>query len=539
MTNLDINWSDPVQIEKNDDVLFQREWLIPKLYLTQFFVYWKVNRDTLKNKGYTVTKRVDNWILTETKHDPSLFKHPQTPTNSVDEPLPIYEVTHKSGLRPWQIDGVSKVVSAIKKWGCAVDGSDLGVGKTYTACGVARELNMDIMVVCPKAVKESWRRVIKNHFKMMGKCVGIVNYETLRVGKTDNIYASFVKNRKTNRKEFIWKIPKNTLIIWDESQKLKNSKTKNSETCIAALKAGYKMLFCSATMATNPLELKTIGQCIKLFKNSKDYYAWAYQHGVIRGRFGLEFTGNVQSLKKLNRDIFINRGVRLSRDNIPNFPESQITAECYEMDKEDADKINDAHDEMRTELLKIEKLSKKEKNVSELTAILRSRQKIEMLKVPLFIEMIEDGVETGMSVVVFCNFTETIHALSKRLNTDCIVNGEVSEKNRQQNIDNFQTDVSRIILVNISAGGAGLSLHDLTGQHPRLALISPSYSAINMRQSTGRVWRDSAKTKSLQKIVFVANTIEERVCQMVNQKLSNLDLLNDGDLNYESKINKI
>ncbi len=51
-----------------------------------------------------------------------------------------------------------------------------------------------------------------------------------------------------------------------------------------------------------------------------------------------------------------------------------------------------------------------------------------------------------------------------------------------------------------------------------------------MRQSTGGVWRDSAKSKSIQKIVFVANTVEEKVCESVKRKLDNMDLLNDGDL---------
>jgi superfamily II DNA or RNA helicase len=152
------------------------------------------------------------------------------------------------------------------------------------------------------------------------------------------------------------------------------------------------------------------------------------------------------------------------------------------------------------------------------------------LKVPLFVDMVKDGIEAGMSVVVFCNFTETINALSKRLDTPCIVNGTVKDSLRQKYIDAFQTDRIRVILVGIAAGSSGLSLQDLTGKYPRLAIISPSYSAVMMRQATGRVWRDASKTKSIQKIVFVANTVEEKVCDNVNRKLANLDLLNDGDL---------
>jgi len=540
MINLDIRWSDPIQVEKGGEVTFVREWKIPAQYLNQFFVYWKINKLSLKDKGYGVTKRDNDWVLTETKDNPTLFKEKALKKEKLDEPLPLYEVKQQDGLRPWQVGAVGKVVSSLKKWGAAVDGSDVGIGKTYTACGVARELDMDILVVCPKAVKESWKRVIKNHFKMWGKCAGIINYEALRMGKSDSVIASYVKRRDTRRKEFVWKLPKNTLIVWDEAQKLKNAKTKNSETCMAALKSGYKMLFCSATMATNPLELRTVGQCIQLFKSSKQYYEWAYAHGVVRGRFGMEFTGDKKALSKLSNDIFNNRGVRLNRDTIPNFPESQITAECYEMDKEDQDKINKAYDEMQLELLKIERLLKKDKGQTQMVAILRARQKVEMFKVPLIIEMAEEGIENGMSVAIFCNFTETINALSDRLKTKCIVNGVVKDKDRQQSIDDFQSDKSRIILVNIAAGGAGLNLHDLNGNFPRLALICPSYSAVLMRQSTGRVWRDSAKTKSIQKIVFVANTVEEQVCNSVNQKLNNLDLLNDGDLNYgKTETNKV
>ena len=535
MINLDVKWSDPYQIEtKGGYPIWTRPWLIPVNYRNEFFVYWKGNSFKLKDKGYGVKKVDNDWFLTESQLKKEDFTKTKTvEAQKTDKPLKPIELKDSTGLRPWQVTAVGTLCAAIKKWGCAIDGSDVGVGKTYNACGTARELDMDIVVVCPKAVMESWKRVIKNHFKMNHRLIGIINYELLRMGKKDSMIASYVKRRDTRRNEFVWKIPKSTLIIWDESQKLKGANTKNSETCLEALKQGYKMLFCSATNATNPLELKTVGMAIKLFENNKQYYTWLYAHGVTKGRFGLQFNGNKEVLTKLHEDIFVNRGVRLTRDTIPNFPESQIDAECYDMEEDAQKKINSIYAEMEAELGKLQKKIKKEskENTSELTAILRARQKIELVKVPLFIEMIEEAIENGMSVVVFCNFTETIDALSERLNTKCIVNGEAKyAKARQQNIDDFQADKERIILVNIQAGGAGLSLHDLNGKHPRMALISPSYSAVLMRQATGRVWRDSAKSKSIQKIVFVAKTVEEKVCDSVKRKLENMDLLNDGDL---------
>lgn len=547
MLNFKMEWSAPFQMEDSDGVMkWQRIWLIPADARSAFFAFWSGNKFRLWNEGFSVKKIENEWYLLESKLDPQNFKDfsaagvPKPKIAEIEELdfTPSYKVKNADGLREWQVDSVSKVVGAINRIGCAIDGSDVGTGKTYVACAVARELDMDILVVCPKAVMESWKRVICKHFKMRDRMIDIINYEQLRIGKKDSQIASYVKNRRTHREKFTWKIPKNTLIVWDESQKLKNWKTQNSKTCMEAYKAGYKMLFCSATNATNPLELRTVGSCLQLFKGNKQYYLWCYEHGVSKGRFGLEFTTDMKLrqkvLKKLHHDIFINRGVRLCRDTIPDFPASEIIAECYNMDDSDVKKINQFHKEMDIELKRLARLIVKDK-ASELTAILRARQKVELVKVPLFIDMIEEGLEDGMSMVVFVNFTETLQALAKRLNTHCIFDGKTPDKVRQQNVDDFQDGKSKIILVNVQSGGAGLSLHDIHGKNPRLALISPSYSAVLMRQATGRVWRENSKSKSVQKIVFVAGTVEEQVCQNVQEKLKNLDILNDGDLKYETQ----
>jgi superfamily II DNA or RNA helicase len=545
---LKIEWSSPFRLRHEGTIQWRREWLIPLDLRTGFFNWWKLNRYKYLSDGFSVQKKGEDWYLTETKRSQSNFKN--FDTNSSEKVIPpddnfeLVPIPAKNpeGLRPWQVTSVGYIIAALEKWGCAIDGSDLGVGKTYVACSVARELGYNIAIICPKAVMESWRRVIKNHFKMEDKLIGIINYESLIRGKKDSPIASFVKNRKTSREEFTWKLPVKTLIVWDESQKLKNWKTKNSKTCMAAFKQGYRMLFCSATMATNPLELRTVGTCLKLFKGAKQYYDWAYAHGVERGRFGLQFDKdderNEKFLKKLNKDIFGKRGVRLCRDTIPNFPESEIIADCYNMDEQDIDTINRINEEMEKELKALDKRSKKDGD-SELTILIRARQKTELIKVPLFIDMIEEGLEQGMSVVLFVNFTETINAISQRLNTKCIFDGKIGDKVRQQNVDDFQADKERVILVNIQSGGAGLSLHDVGGKYPRLSLISPSYSAVCMRQATGRVWRENSKSKSIQKIVFVAGTVEESVCKNVQSKLNNLDLLNDGDLSYGKQKDEI
>jgi superfamily II DNA or RNA helicase len=244
--------------------------------------------------------------------------------------------------------------------------------------------------------------------------------------------------------------------------------------------------------------------------------------------WGMEFTENkkVRSkiLKKLHKDIFLDRGVRLRRDSIPNFPECDLFAVLLDMEKEDTNKINSIYDEMERELKQLDNLQKLN-NHNRLVVELRHRQRIELVKVPLFIDMIEEAKEDGFSIAVFVNFTETINAISKRLGINCIFDGKTADKVRDENVNRFQDNEEPVILVNVQSGGGGLSLHDLYGGHPRLALISPSHSPVNMRQVVGRIWRDDAKTKGIQKLVCVANSVEENVYYSVIGKLNNLDLL--------------
>jgi hypothetical protein len=71
----------------------------------------------------------------------------------------------------------------------------------------------------------------------------------------------------------------------------------------------------------------------------------------------------------------------------------------------------------------------------------------------------------------------------------------------------------------------------LNGNYPRHTLINPSYSAINTLQSLGRCYRANGKTPVIQRFFFAEGVeIEEKMRKRINLRLTNLDSLNDGDL---------
>jgi superfamily II DNA or RNA helicase len=74
--------------------------------------------------------------------------------------------------------------------------------------------------------------------------------------------------------------------------------------------------------------------------------------------------------------------------------------------------------------------------------------------------------------------------------------------------------------------------------HPRMSIISPSWSGQEMRQTLGRIHRAGSKTPAIQKIIYVAKTYEEQMCNIIKVKLRNIDAINDGELS-EYNLNEI
>lgn len=430
-------------------------------------------------------------------------------------------------LLPYQTDHAERIERALLSPNrVALDASDPGTGKTYSSCFVAGRLACPVAIVTTKATVPSWTKVAQG-FGV--ETILIANYESLRRGKLPEC------RRVGDR--YVWNLPDNTLIIFDECQKCKGRDSLNAKLLIAARALRFRILLCSATAASNPLEMRAIGFVLGLH-HLHNYWTWAKRNGVQEGFFGMEFVGGEDCLRQLHNEIFSSRGSRMRISDIPDFPETIIESAIIETGKPKA--IQDEYDKLKEELKQAERDGDEEKldgiadalearKATALTLILRARQAIELYKVPAMVEMTKTALEEGQSVALLVNFSETICALAAKLNCADIICGGQSAKDRQAVIDRFRNNESHVVIANIQAGGVGVSLHDPTGLRPRMSIISPSFSAADLRQALGRVHR-AGGASSVQKICFAAGTCEEHTAQVCAAKLANIDLLNDGDM---------
>ena len=427
--------------------------------------------------------------------------------------------------------------------GVFADLSQTGTGKTYVASWIAKHLNVPVVVVCPKICKRTWNSVLGG-FGIKANVVE--NFEKLMRGNTPHL--KFKNGKDDNHTFYNIKFPKDALVIIDEVHKCKGWNSKNSDFLIACKMQGYKLLVLSATAATNPLEMKSFGFAT-LLHTLGNFREFLFEAGAFKSRFGgyqIDLTSDKtqQAMRYMHEDLFNNLGVA-GRMTIKQFgtifPDNRVVADCFDMGSNTA-KIQKVYDLMERELAQLEESSKNYKE-HQFAIMTKARRMAELLKVPTMVEMIEDLYDEGISPVVFVNYTETVDALrtkllknSKLANQLCFIIGGQSEKARNENVDAFQSNTRRIMIANLAAGNAGISLHDLVGGYMRHSIVSPSFSAIHLVQALGRIHRAEGKSPCIQKILFAADTIEEHACRRVQARINNLDMLNDADLTSGIKL---
>lgn len=415
--------------------------------------------------------------------------------------------------------------AALMHHNVALDASDLGTGKTICACELARRLEFNLIIVGKKIMKPVWA-----YWMNQWGVDGIVgNWELARVRGLP--------------------IRPRTLYCFDEVHEAGGYKTLNAKLLINVYEAGLPLLMLSATAIESPLKMWALGYILG-FHNLKDFYRWGFKNGVVRnyGYPGFHFNGAAKSLASIHSHVFPEWGSRMRKALIPDFPQCQTILELVELQNGHSNDLKPYFDEIAAREAAHE-AKIQEKDTSEdipfqiepsdvLSELLYARMRAELSKVPALIELAAQGLLENHSVVIFVNFLPTIRALKTLGFPQAdIISGIEKIDARDRVIANFQADKDpRIIISTIESGGSGISLHDVTGAHPRLSLLCPTWRATTLRQALGRVHRAGGKSKTIQKLVYAAGTIEERVAERVRAKLSQIDAINDADLAEEEFI---
>jgi len=427
----------------------------------------------------------------------------------------------KISLYPWQQPALDRTKEILQKHNLCLQTSSCGVGKTVIMLQACKDLNLKPLVMCPRSVITSWKRTAEN----------------MEVPLVDAITPQRLLYRNSYYTGGKWHLDDVGVAIYDEVHSYASGEKAKSTRILAELKAhqDVKVMLASATLSDSPLKLRACGFLAGLHAfNTSSYTKWCLEHGCYKMPQirALRFSGGPTGMRAM-ADIaskLAEFSVRIDSATVPGFPKSLVIPKLLDLDTLELEQFNSIMDEM-SEKLKDTTLT------DPLIQCLRLRQKCELLKIPLMLELIRESIEEGFAPVTFLCFRDSVAALrdaaaGHKLSAS-IIQGEQSQTERDNNIDTFQADRTDMMISTIDAGGAGINLNHVKGtdMRRRASFISAGWNASSLIQALGRIHRASNDdVPVVQTIALCANTVEQRVYDAIQSKILRIDTLNNADL---------
>ena len=430
-----------------------------------------------------------------------------------------------------QVECVKRHIQLLRARGVTSDRSETGTGKTVSILQAAKELEVPFAIICPKTLISHWRRWCR---LMELAPITIIGWEACKLGKSPRLFKPGGPGLSWLRE---WPATK-VLLIFDEAHRAKSKKSQNSKMVASAAKEGHWLALLSATLIQDPIDLLGLGYPLRLVREPYSAFQYAKRFGVGINAWGGYDSFATQSQKLELFGELDKIGLRVRKADIC------ATMCLHRADLVDSDKVakvRGIYAELEQEIGELE--AKGGKAIEAITKRLRARQAVELAKVPIFVEEALKHLEEGARVALFFCFQASIEACAVMLENELkeapgIITGQTALKDRDLAIEAFNFGQSRVLILNIAAGGEGISLHDQDGKYPRVGLLSIPESSTHLIQALGSNDRVGAKSVGLNRILFCADTMEERVYNNLADKIRDIETINDGDLSVLSEVMK-
>ncbi len=156
----------------------------------------------------------------------------------------------------------------------------------------------------------------------------------------------------------------------------------------------------------------------------------------------------------------------------------------------------------------------------------KARKELALAKVPLAIQYINNLMESGEKVIVFCHHTVVAEALKSHYPQCAYITGKVPTQKRQGQVDRFQDDPScNPMIGNIDAAGVGFTM--TAASH--VVFVELVFNPSNMEQAEDRAWRDGQENAVLVHFLVVDHSFDARNITILEEKAEVLEQVLDSN----------
>ena len=413
---------------------------------------------------------------------------------------------------------------------------DMGLGKTTSTIIAALETDVKkILIICPASLKINWEREIRNYTdRSVYICEGknfstehdfvIVNYDIIK-----NFYDLKDKeNSPITKGNF-------DLVIIDEAHYISNPQAQRTKLINSFVKdVEYLWLLTGTPMTSRPINYYNLLNVIEspVAQNWMAYvirYCQGYQF-----KAGNRKVWNVNGASNLEelRDRTSRQVLRRLKEDVLDLPEKIITPIYLRLKSKKYEELmgeyyewyNKHPDESRSLTVQFNKLMK-------------VRQVIAEEKILNTIEVVENILELNKKVIIFTNFTDTLHKIHSHFGKKAVyLDGTCSKAQRQYAVDQFQeNDKVKVFVGNLQAAGVGITL--TAGE--AVIFNDLSFVPAHHQQAEDRAYRYGQKNCVSVYYPLFDNTIEGVIYDMLINKKNIIDTVMGDNIDKAEFIEQI
>ncbi|MFW6046505.1 MAG: DEAD/DEAH box helicase [Candidatus Woesearchaeota archaeon] len=419
-----------------------------------------------------------------------------------------------------------------QRFGRALIADEMGLGKTVQALAWLR-MNPElrpVCIVCPANLKYNWENETNKWLENPNIQIleGMYPYEItgdIVIINYDILY-NWVKTLKAYKFE---------VLITDEAHYYKNNSAKRTEAVKKlAFKIDHIIALTGTPVLSRPIEIYNAINIIepRLFPN---FWKYARKYcNAKRGRYGWDFTGSRNEMKlhkKLTGSIMLRR---LKKDVLHELPSKQKS--FIPLDIDNRKEYESAERNFIKWIIENRggKAAIKARGAKALVKINTLKQVAVKGKMKSAIKFIEDILNTGDKLVVFCVHRATINELMEKFGGIAVkVDGSVSGKTRQDAVDQFQNNPKvKLFVGNIRAAGEGITLTAAS----KVLHLELGWTPAEHDQAGDRVHRITQKNAVNEYYCLARGTIEEKIADLIDQKRKSVDMVTDGVETEKTKL---
>lgn len=430
-------------------------------------------------------------------------------------------------LMPYQRAGVAYA----SRVGRCLIADQMGLGKTVEAIATLEHRDaFPAIIVCPASLKENWRRELKKW--LPHRTVNVVSSKSDVVTVDVNIINYDILAKFLDPLMHL----KASGVVFDESHYVKtgaSKRTKAAKALAAKVPKDGSVLLLSGTPVTNrPEELVSQLEILGMLNRFGGKWSFLKRYtGAYHNGFGWDTSG-ASNLSELNIKLRQNCYIRRVKDEVlKELPEKTRNVVTIEPSGPGYKEYRQAEDDLY--LFLRSNGYRSADNAEHLSRTVVLKRLAAHAKMEGVVEWIDSFLDScDRKLVVFAHNVDVVDALAERYG-NLRISGRDSMEGRQHAVDSFQNDPdSRVIVLNLQAGGVGITLTAASD----VVFVQMGWTPAEHDQAEDRCHR-IGQTNSVQAWYLIGDgTIDEHIYDIVDGKRNVVDAVTEGDDSMQQSV---